>query len=136
MNATKCPGRGRLADSSACRETVVEALAERDVALVSVRTDDNERVYGRDGTAFLLAAGRFAAYCEDHDATLATLARRDPFAGARIAAGRPDPIARVAAETAFVEGASVLEGYERAFGIRSSGADSGPDPSDDAGDGE
>lgn len=136
VDARKCGGRGRLAERPSCRATVVEALVDRDAALVSVHADDVERAYGRDGAAFLLAAGRFAERGEDHDAALAAVARRDPFSGARLAAGRSAPIARIAAETGFIEGAVVLGGYERAFGTPSSDTSPGLSDRDGTDDGQ
>jgi hypothetical protein len=116
VDAEGCPSAGRLADSPACRETVIGALSERDVAGVYVRVEDTERACARDVAAFLLAAGRFAALCSPHDADLAARARRDPLGAARLAAGRADATARIAAETGFIEGSVRSASYRAAFG--------------------
>jgi transcriptional regulator GlxA family with amidase domain len=63
-----------------------------------------------------MAAGRFVALCYLYDAALAARARRHPLEAARIAAGRGEPIARIAAETGFVEGSARFASYREAFG--------------------
>ncbi|PSP87440.1 hypothetical protein BRC90_10300 [Halobacteriales archaeon QS_4_69_34] len=121
VDATGCPADGRLADSPACRASVVGALATRDAESVCVRVDgaagDTERVYGDGATALLVAAGRFVALAEPHDTALAARARRDPLGAARAAAARSGPVARIAAEVGLVEGGWRVSDYDDALEI-------------------
>ena len=118
VDAEDCPGSGRLADSPGCRETVVDVLSVRDATAVCVRVGDTERACASDATGLLFAAGRFAELCTTHDPALATRVRRDPLAGARLAAARSDYTARIAAETGLLEGATRFGSYREAFGDR------------------
>jgi type IV secretory pathway ATPase VirB11/archaellum biosynthesis ATPase len=104
-DADACPGDGDLAASPGCRETVIGALAERDVDGVRTRSDGVERTYDDDSVGLLLAAGRFVERAEFHDRALADRARRDPIAAARRAAGRAGAVARIAAESGLAVGA-------------------------------
>jgi type IV secretory pathway ATPase VirB11/archaellum biosynthesis ATPase len=115
IDASDCPGDGDLVDSPACRATVIDALADRDAAVVRTLAGGRERAYEDDAAALLLAAGRFVERTGFHDADLATRARRDPLRIAREATGRAGPIARIAAETGLVELAAEADGYERAL---------------------
>jgi len=118
VDSEACPERGRLADSPACRETVIEALSIRDAVTICTRVDDTERACGSDAAGFLLAAGRFAELCTPRDPSLAARVRRDPLTGARLAAARSDYTSRIAAETGFLEGAVRFGSYREAFGDR------------------
>jgi flagellar protein FlaI len=99
VDSTDCAGDGRLAENPACRATVVEALEARDADIVHTRSSGFERVYEDGAAGLLVAAGRFAAATAFHDGALAERARSDPLGAARVASGRGDPLARVAAET-------------------------------------
>jgi type IV secretory pathway ATPase VirB11/archaellum biosynthesis ATPase len=99
VDGDDCPGSGRLAEASACRATVVEALEARDVETVCTRAAGFERAYEDGAAALLVAAGRFADAVAFHDEALAVRAREDPLGAGRAATGRGDPTARVAAET-------------------------------------
>ncbi|MWG35429.1 ATPase, T2SS/T4P/T4SS family [Halomarina oriensis] len=103
VDATDCPGDGRLAAAPACRATVVRALRDRDVDRVVTRADGVERAYETDAAALLVAAGRFAALAAVHDESLAGRVGRDPLAVARQATGRAGPVADIAAETGLAE---------------------------------
>ena len=116
LDAEACPAAGRLADSPACREGLIGALAERDAEEISVQIAGTERGCAREAAAFLVAAGRFVTLCNPHDAALATRACRHPLEAARAAAGRGDPIARIAAETGFIEGSVRFTSYRDVFG--------------------
>ena len=115
IDADDCAGDGALATAPACRRTAVDALATRDADAVRVRSAGFERYYTADATAFLLAAGRFAALVEHHDPTIATTARTDPLAAASEATGRSGAVGRLAAETGLAEGAARAESYESAL---------------------
>lgn len=99
VDATDCPGDGRLAAATACRRTVVEALCEYDADSVVTRTAGRERAYLDENAALLCAAGRFADRVVVHDERLAERAHADPVAAATEATGRAGPVARIAAET-------------------------------------
>ena len=99
VDASDCPGDGRLAESAACRATVVDALADRGAETVRTRTDGIERIYRDRAAALLLAAGRFVDRVAYHDDGLADRARRDPLGAARAATGRADRTAEVVATT-------------------------------------
>ena len=99
VDATDCPDDGRLAESAACRRTVVETLAERDAERVVTRSTGRERAYLDDHAALLCAAGRFVERTRFHDETLAERALTDPIDAAREAVGRAGPVASIAAET-------------------------------------
>lgn len=115
LDATDCPGAGRLAEAPGCLATVVEALTDRDVTAVVTRTADVRREYADDSAALLVAAGRFASAVRPHDDALADLALADPLAAASAATGRPDPSSRLAAETGIAELAARPDGYDEAL---------------------
>jgi flagellar protein FlaI len=99
VDSDDCTGEGRLATESACRGTVIEVLEDRDVTAVRTRASGFERAYEDDAAGLLVAAGRFAEAAAFHDSDLAARARKDPLGAARVASGRGDPLARIAAET-------------------------------------
>ena len=115
VDASDCPGEGRLASSEDCRETVVEALTERDADAVRTVANGTQRVYEDNSAAFLVTAGRFADAAAFHDERLAERATRDPLAAAREATGRAGPVNRIAAETGLAEGVARAETYESAL---------------------
>jgi len=106
VDAAACPGDGDLAASPACRETVIGALADRDVDGVRTRSGGVERTYTDESVGLLLAAGRFVERAAFHDRDLADRARRDPLAAAHNATGRAGAVARIAAETGLAAGAA------------------------------
>ena len=99
VDATGCPGEGRLADAPACRRTVVRALRDCDADSVVTRAGGRERAYLDDDAAFLSAAGRFVDRVRVHDERLADRALTDPVGAADEADGRAGPVSRIAAET-------------------------------------
>ncbi len=99
VDADDCSGSGQLRSEADCRATVVSALEERDATVVSTRSAGLERAYEGEAVALLVAAGRFADAVSFHDVELAARARRDPAGAARVATGRGNPEARIAAET-------------------------------------
>jgi len=101
VDATDCPGDGRLGESADCRATVVAALGEGDVDSVVTRCDGIERAYLDEDAALLCGAGRFAARVVATDERLAERTRREPLAAAVEATGRAGPVADLAAETGF-----------------------------------
>jgi flagellar protein FlaI len=115
VDAGDCPGGGLLAAEQHCRETVVEALRERDATVVSVETTGVERLYEGVSAAFLTAAGRFVERVAVHDERLAARAGQDPLGAAREATGRVDAVSDIAAETGLAELAAQVDGYERAL---------------------
>jgi type IV secretory pathway ATPase VirB11/archaellum biosynthesis ATPase len=108
----ECPGDGDLRTEPGCRATVVGTLAERDAAVVTVRSAGVERRYRGAGAGLLLAAGRFVERAAVHDEALAERARRDPLGAARAATGRAGPVADVAATTGLAEAVARLDGYD------------------------
>ncbi|KTG09716.1 type II secretion protein [Haloprofundus marisrubri] len=115
VDADDCPGDGDLVADSACRATVVDALADRDADVVRTRSRGYERSYDGDAAGLLLAAGRFVERAAVHDTVLAERARSDPLGAASDATGRAGPVARIAAETGLAEGAARATGYEDAL---------------------
>lgn len=115
VDASDCAGRGNLAERPACRATAIHALCGRDADAVLVRSGGIEHGYRDGAVALLVAAGRFVELVTDHDRVLAARARRDPLGAARIAAGRGEPVARIAAETGLIEGATRVSGYQNAL---------------------
>ncbi|MBX0286097.1 Flp pilus assembly complex ATPase component TadA [Halomicroarcula sp. F28] len=101
VDATDCPGDGRLGESPDCRATVVAALGQADVESVVTTSNGLERAYLDADAALLVAAGRFATRVAATDERLAERARRDPLAAATEATGRAGHIADLAAETGF-----------------------------------
>jgi type IV secretory pathway ATPase VirB11/archaellum biosynthesis ATPase len=99
LDADDCPGRGDLAAERACRRTAIDALTERDAAVVRTRSAGRERVYGGTAAGLLLAAGRFVERARHHDAALAERCRTDPLGAARETVGRRGATGRIAAET-------------------------------------
>jgi len=115
VDANDCPDGGRLESAADCRETVVDALTERDVTAVTTRSGGTVRAYEGEAAAFLVAAGRFADAAAFHDERLAERAARDPLAAAREATGRAGPVERIAAETGLAGGAARAQTYEEAL---------------------
>lgn len=115
VTAGDCPGDGELSASPACRATVITALGEREVDSVRVRSAGHELYYTDAAVALLLAAGRFAALVEHHDADLASIGRTDPLAAAREATGRAGPVGRLVAETGLAECVERATDYETAL---------------------
>ncbi|WP_418283872.1 ATPase, T2SS/T4P/T4SS family [Halorubrum sp. DTA46] len=117
VDADGCPGRGDLATSPDCLETVVTALAERDADVIRTRHRGRERAYSGRAAACLVAAGRFRERVGFHEARLADRVAREPVAAAREAIGRAGAPSRLAAETglaAAAEGAAAVEEVVRA----------------------
>ncbi len=115
IDASDCPGGGRLSTETDCRETVVGALTERDAEAVGVETTGVERVYDGAAAALLTAAGRFVERVAIRDERIAARARRDPLGAAHEATGRADAVSDIAAETGLAELAARADGYERAL---------------------
>jgi flagellar protein FlaI len=115
VDATACRHDGRLAESPDCRAVVVDALTNRDVAVVRTETGGVERAYEDGATALLVAAGRFAEAVAFHDERLAARAKRDPLAACREATGRAGPFGDIAAETGLAELTAQAVGYETAL---------------------
>ena len=115
VDSSKCNGRGALATVSVCRETVIDALTERDADVIVTRADGIERAYEGRAAALLVAAGRFVERAAPHDERLAARARRDPLRAAHHATGRAGIVADVAAETGLTECTHGLDDYEAAL---------------------
>lgn len=115
VDATACRHGGRLAESPDCRKVVVDALTNRDVAVVRTETGGVERAYEDGAAALLVAAGRFAEAAAFHDERLAARAKRDPLAACREATGRAGPFGDIAAETGLAELTAQAAGYETAL---------------------
>ncbi|GAA0661755.1 ATPase, T2SS/T4P/T4SS family [Natronoarchaeum mannanilyticum] len=115
VDAEDCAGAGALAESEACRATVVDALTEQDAERVVTRSGGMERAYEDGAAALLVAAGRFAERIAFRDERLAERARRDPLRASRDAEARTATIATVAAETGLAAVAESVDGYETAL---------------------
>jgi len=115
VDAEGCAGAGVLAESEACRATVVDALTEQDAERVVTRAGGVERAYEDGAAALLVAAGRFAERIVFRDERLAERARRDPLRASRDAEARTAAISTVAAETGLVAVAESVDGYETAL---------------------
>jgi type IV secretory pathway ATPase VirB11/archaellum biosynthesis ATPase len=101
VDATDCPGGGRLATEPGCRATAVDAVGGRDVRAVRTVREGVAHTYEDRAVALLVAAGRFAETVRATDERLAARARRDPLAAARVA-GRGDATTRAAAEAGLL----------------------------------
>jgi type IV secretory pathway ATPase VirB11/archaellum biosynthesis ATPase len=135
VDAGACPGDGDLANSPACRETVIDALADRDVDGVRTRSEGVERTYADESVGLLLAAGQFVERAAFHDRDLADRARRNPIAAARVATGRAGAVARIAAESGLAAGVDRLSGQSECSPIAGGGSgDDGSDSGADAAD--
>lgn len=115
MDADDCPGGGELAAEPTCRETVVEALRDRDAVVVVTRAAGIDRRYEDDSAALLVAAGRFAERIAVHDERLAERTLTEPLAAARAASGRAGIVARVAAESGLAAATTSFDGYDDAL---------------------
>jgi len=102
VDASDCPGAGRIAAEPACRETVVAAVGGQDVRAVRTESGGVERWYEGRGAALLVAAGRFADTARVHDPALARRARREPLLAAARAAGRSGAVSHAAAESGLL----------------------------------
>ncbi|MHB9288390.1 ATPase, T2SS/T4P/T4SS family [Halobacteriales archaeon Cl-PHB] len=115
IDADDCPVGGRLAESEACRATVVRALRQRDATTVRVTDAGLDVAYEGDAATLLSAAGRFAEAVAHHDERLARLAHRDPLAAAAEAAGRADDVAGLVTETGLGAAAEGVAEYPDAL---------------------
>jgi len=115
LDASDCPGGGRLAHAPACRATAVEAAGGPDVRTIRTATAGVARTYEGQGVALLTAAGRFAEIVGTRDERLTERARRDPLGAAARAAGRGGPTSRVAAETGLLVVAEDIPDYRTAL---------------------
>lgn len=111
IDASDCPGHGRLDTEPSCRATTVDTLDGRDVRAIRTTTAGVARTYEGRGVAMLVAAGRFAELASVHDSALAARGRHDPLGAAAEAAGRSDPVARVAAESGLLAVAEDVSDY-------------------------
>jgi flagellar protein FlaI len=102
VDASNCPGAGRLESSPGCRATAVDATGGSDVRAVRTEAGGIARWYEGRGVALLVAAGRFAETVRARDPDLARRARRDPLDAATEAAGRSGPVSRAAAESGLL----------------------------------
>ena len=107
--ADDCPGSGNLAESAACRATVIGSLPASGIETIVTEQAGQERVYVDRAVAVLTAAGRFATRVASFDERLAERARCDPVAAATEAVGRTGPVADLAAETGL---AVATEGFD------------------------
>jgi flagellar protein FlaI len=112
VDSGDCEAGGRLEASPDCRETVIDALTDRDVDSVRVKATGVERLYDGASAALLVAAGRFVERAAFRDERLAARAKRDPLAATREATGRAGAVADIAAETGLAEVAAQTDSYE------------------------
>jgi type IV secretory pathway ATPase VirB11/archaellum biosynthesis ATPase len=115
IDAEECPGGGDLARSPNCRATAIDALSERDAAVVRTFSMGRERAYEDNSAALLLATGRFVERIRYYDGDLASRALAQPLEVAREATGRAGPVARIAAETGLAEAAARDTEYDDAL---------------------
>lgn len=115
VDSSACDGRGVLATAPACRETVIDALTERDADSIVTRADGVERAYEGRAGALLVAAGRFVERARAHDERLVESAGRDPLRAAYHATGRAGVVADLAAETGLAACAHGFNDYETAL---------------------
>lgn len=112
VDAADCDGR--LDDAPACRATVAEALATRDVDRIRVRRCGVDRFYDEGAVALLGAAGRLAALARDLDPALAERAPREPLAVAADAAARAEPIRGLAEDAGLLAASTVQNPFDPA----------------------
>ncbi|MFB6085356.1 MAG: ATPase, T2SS/T4P/T4SS family [Halodesulfurarchaeum sp.] len=103
VDASDCPGDGRLAESEACRHTVCEAFESTAVSRLLVHAEGVDRVHGDATVAALAATAEFATRIADRDGRLATEAREDPVPAASEARGRAGLVGNVADATGFAD---------------------------------
>lgn len=113
IDASDCDGE--LATAPDCRATAIEALSGTSTDTFRVRFPGLAHVYEGTALEVLRASGRFASLVKDHDPQLAKTAREDPIEASRIAAGRPDPINRIATATGLLETTADIAEYETLF---------------------
>ena len=70
---------GDLATAASCRQTVVQALTDREATSIVTRSNAIERRYGDRGVELLGAAGRFVELLGDRDERLSDAAARNPL---------------------------------------------------------
>ncbi len=79
LEASDCPGDGRLSAEPACRRTAVDALAKRDADRIVVRSNGIERHHYGQSVDLFAAAGRFVDRFGNTNDELAATARADPL---------------------------------------------------------
>ncbi|MEY7850047.1 ATPase, T2SS/T4P/T4SS family [Natrarchaeobius sp. A-rgal3] len=115
LEAGDCEGDGDVAESDACRGTVVNRLTERDAERISVRSNGTEYRYDGRAVALLSAAGRFVELLGDRDQRLASAALEDPLAVATEVDRRVGPVADVGQESGLVQIGRGLDDLESVF---------------------
>ena len=106
---------GTLATSAACRQAVVDTLADREVDGIRTRSNGVERRYDDQAVELLGAAGRFVELLGDRDERLADAAARNPLEVAAELATRIGPVADIAVESGLVAAADGINSYESAL---------------------
>jgi len=108
--ASECPANGDLAESEACRHTVIEAIGRSKIDTVVITAGGVDRIYEGTAVERLRAAAEFSSIVAGRAERLASLARRDPIQAAKEASGRAGVVGEAAAETGFEEWADAA-GY-------------------------
>ncbi|SIS01082.1 type II/IV secretion system ATPase subunit [Natronorubrum thiooxidans] len=113
LDASDCDGQ--LATSTACRRTVVDALADRDASRIVVRNTGLEQQYRGSGVELLGSAGRFVERLGDRNDRLATAALGDPLGVADEVDTRVGPVADIGIDAGLTRVARTIDSYEDAF---------------------
>ncbi len=103
---------GELAESSACRRTVIETLEDREAASIIVHSNGLEYQYPECGVAVLVAAGRFIELLGERDERLAETAAEDPLTVAAELEGRAGEIADIGIEAGLLESSRGIDSYD------------------------
>jgi len=109
VDSDRCPGGGDLSRNPACRATVVDSLAGREVESIRTESAGLARAYREPVVRLFVTAGRFQPAATFHDERVAALAGRDPVAAAREAAGRADVVGDLGDRTGLVTAAAAFD---------------------------
>ncbi|APW96801.1 type II secretion protein [Halobiforma lacisalsi AJ5] len=111
VDADDCPDDGDLLEAPTCRRTVVEALVERSVREVIVRSEGLEYRYDDRAVLLFVAAGQFLELIGDDHERLAEAAATDPLAAGEELRTRVDRVADFGTEAGLIEAAGAVEDY-------------------------
>jgi len=115
VDATDCPGGGKLSTEAPCRRTVVATLRRTPRDRIRVAAQGCDRWYTPATSRLLASAARFAERVVHHDERMADLAMRDPVAAATEAGARAGPVGALAESSGLTGAATDCTDVESAI---------------------
>ncbi len=116
VNSDNC--NGALAVDPACRQSVIELLAEHEVQSIVVQSEGLKRRYDSAQTAPLTSAGRFIELLGERDESLRRAVARDPLDAVAQLENRIDEIGNIALESGLIHHFEKKDQYRDVFSPR------------------